>query len=84
MSCYSTYINNYNTAVATINESKKSNSAFAQFLKVIFLYYCQYYLLLQRVESDPEVRNQELETLIIAPVQQLPRYPKNEFKEYRI
>jgi len=60
MSCYSSYINNYNNSLGTITEQKKSNSAFVQFLK--------------GVESDPDVRNQELESFVITPVQQLPRY----------
>eukprot|EP00026_Physarum_polycephalum_P001533 Phypoly_transcript_01535.p1 GENE.Phypoly_transcript_01535~~Phypoly_transcript_01535.p1 ORF type:complete len:1058 (+),score=191.57 Phypoly_transcript_01535:98-3271(+) len=60
MSCYSSYINNYNASLQTINECRKTNPGFLQFLK--------------RVESDPEVRNQEIESFIITPVQQLPRY----------
>jgi len=60
MTCYSTYINNYNLAISTINECKKTVPAFAHFLK--------------RLQADPECRNQELEYYIINPVQQLPRY----------
>ncbi len=44
MTCYSTYINNYNTAIATINECRKSNPAFLQYLKVsiCFLLVCYF------------------------------------------
>jgi len=60
MHCYSTYINNYNTAMATLAEAKKTNPGFAAFLK--------------KAESDPVCRMQDLEAFIINPIQQLPRY----------
>ncbi|EFA83862.1 pleckstrin domain-containing protein [Heterostelium album PN500] len=60
MTVYSTYINNYNNAIKNYNECKKTNPAFAQFIK--------------KVENDPEMNDQELENLLINPVQQLPRY----------
>ncbi|GAM17772.1 hypothetical protein SAMD00019534_009470, partial [Acytostelium subglobosum LB1] len=60
MTVYSTYINNYNHSIKTLNEQKKTNLPFAQFIK--------------KVEADPELRDQELENLLINPVQQLPRY----------
>eukprot|EP01133_Synstelium_polycarpum_P014569 gene14569-17222_t len=57
---YSTYINNYNLSIKTLKELKATNVAFAQFVR--------------KVEADPELRDMELENLLINPVQQLPRY----------
>ena len=34
MTCYSTYINNYNNSMETLLDSKKNNPEFAQFLRV--------------------------------------------------
>eukprot|EP01132_Coremiostelium_polycephalum_P002719 gene2719-3376_t len=60
MDAYSQYINNYNFAIKNLNESKKNNPAFAQFVR--------------KVEADPELQDRELENLLINPIQQLPRY----------
>ncbi|EGG23752.1 pleckstrin domain-containing protein [Cavenderia fasciculata] len=60
MTVYSTYINNYNNAIKTYKESRANNVPFVQFIR--------------KVEADPELRDQELENLLITPVQQLPRY----------
>eukprot|EP01113_Clastostelium_recurvatum_P023217 TRINITY_DN2774_c0_g1_i3.p1 TRINITY_DN2774_c0_g1~~TRINITY_DN2774_c0_g1_i3.p1 ORF type:complete len:1390 (+),score=569.74 TRINITY_DN2774_c0_g1_i3:37-4206(+) len=60
MQCYSTYINNYDDATNLLRESKRSNEKFAQFIA--------------KAETDPECRMQELESFLIHPVQQLPRY----------
>jgi len=60
LKCYSTYVNNYNSAIAALHESNKNNPQFAQFLK--------------RVQSDPDLHFEDLESFIIAPIQQLPRY----------
>jgi len=60
MNDYSKYINNYNSSIKIYNECRKTNPAFAQFIK--------------KVENDPELNDKELENLLITPVQQLPRY----------
>eukprot|EP00026_Physarum_polycephalum_P001287 Phypoly_transcript_01288.p1 GENE.Phypoly_transcript_01288~~Phypoly_transcript_01288.p1 ORF type:complete len:1072 (+),score=298.27 Phypoly_transcript_01288:159-3374(+) len=60
LKCYSTYVNNYNTAMSTLSESSKNNPTFAQFLK--------------RVQADPDLHFEDLESFLIAPIQQLPRY----------
>ncbi|KAN0000392.1 hypothetical protein ACTFIZ_000822 [Dictyostelium cf. discoideum] len=60
MQDYSKYINNYNQSIKTYNETRKTNPQFAQFIN--------------KVESDPELNDRELENLLITPVQQLPRY----------
>jgi len=58
--CYTAYINNFNNAIATVRDCRKTNPAFSQFLK--------------RVQADPETRMEDLDSFLIAPVQQLPRY----------
>lgn len=60
LKCYSTYVNNYNNAIATLHEQNKNNLPFNQFMK--------------RVQSDPDLKFEDLESFIIAPIQQLPRY----------
>lgn len=60
LGCYSLYVNNFDHAVAVLNDSKKIYPVFAQFCK--------------RVEASPECNFQELESYLINPVQQLPRY----------
>lgn len=60
LKCYTSYVNNYNTSMATLKENMKENPPFAQFMK--------------RVQSDPDLHFEDLESFLIAPIQQLPRY----------
>jgi len=60
LSCYSQYVNNFDVAIATLNEEKKINPTFTQFCT--------------RVEASSEFNYQDLESFLIHPVQQLPRY----------
>lgn len=62
----------------TLLDAKKHNPVFVQFLQVSIFFANNKYkytnLILQKAESDPECRMQELNSFIINPIQQLPRY----------
>lgn len=60
MKTYSTYINNFDNSALTIGKLRKSNKKFSKF--------CD-----KQVEN-PESRGQTLESLLIMPVQRIPRY----------
>lgn len=57
---YSTYVNNYPTALQTLNQMQQENQAFAQFIR--------------RCEEKPECGFQDLPSLLIQPIQRIPRY----------
>lgn len=57
---YSTYVNNYPTAMQTLHQLQAENPQFAQFL--------------HRCEEKPECSYQDLHSLLIQPIQRIPRY----------
>eukprot|EP01119_Soliformovum_irregulare_P011525 TRINITY_DN2902_c0_g1_i2.p1 TRINITY_DN2902_c0_g1~~TRINITY_DN2902_c0_g1_i2.p1 ORF type:complete len:493 (-),score=117.27 TRINITY_DN2902_c0_g1_i2:34-1512(-) len=57
---YSEYANNFNTAMYTLAEQKEKNRLFANFVKT--------------VEQNPMVKMQDLGSLLIEPIQRIPRY----------
>jgi len=58
--CYVEYINNYDRALDTLNRAKKDHPAFQQFLI--------------KQENAKECRFMPLESFLVMPVQQVPRY----------
>jgi protein subunit release factor A len=57
---YSTYVNNYPAAIQTLQERRQECPQFAQFL--------------HKIEQKPECGYQDLQSLLIQPIQRIPRY----------
>lgn len=57
---YSTYVNNYPTALQTLHQLQQENAQFGQFIR--------------KCEEKPECSFQDLPSLLIQPIQRIPRY----------
>eukprot|EP01088_Endostelium_zonatum_P000478 TRINITY_DN1072_c5_g1_i1.p1 TRINITY_DN1072_c5_g1~~TRINITY_DN1072_c5_g1_i1.p1 ORF type:complete len:930 (-),score=308.97 TRINITY_DN1072_c5_g1_i1:444-3233(-) len=57
---YSGYVNNYNAALDMLSAKRRTCSRFAEFIKTC--------------EANPECKYEDLQSLLIAPVQRVPRY----------
>jgi len=57
---YSSYVNNYDNAISELNKLKSQNKSFAKFL--------------QNFSNDSRTRRLTIESILIMPVQRLPRY----------
>jgi len=58
--CYIEYVNHYDTAIDTLIQTRKENAAFDEFIK--------------KQEQTKECHFQPLESFLVMPVQQIPRY----------
>jgi len=58
---YTSYITNYNIAIATVHESSIASDKFAQFMENL-------------QKRDPEIKNFSLDAFLIMPIQRMPRY----------
>jgi len=58
---YTSYITNYNLAIATVHESSIASDKFAQFMENL-------------QKRDPEIKNFSLDAFLIMPIQRMPRY----------